>query len=1288
MAHDGLGPVKPRFTVNSDAPVQQLAGLESDFVAVLYEGSAAALNSRGVLVWKLEAAHVALVKAGHSAVLLEPEGGGTQLTAHSTSSGGFSVEDLFIDRAACGVGSAIGAGHGLALACGRRLLLLEHRQEVQREISLPIGGDPAHLCWAGRRLLACSTSGIESWHADDDSAAVALPDGHQAADATCMAASPSGTLLAAGLCNGQVLVWKLAAAGDSASTDRLLYSLPHNAAVDIVEWDAQSQQLAVSDGATVSLWTIPADRQADSTADLPAPAVCCGHQPLARITALAFDAGTPTLATGADHGQVLVYDTAAASPGAPLQPRARATVSSFADCCSCRATALAWLPSGALAAGCDDGRVVSWPGMSSGSAVAAAEAQPVLTSAASPAVAAAAAAPRQELGSGGSCAAAQQQQQQLPQPPMRCSHAESSLAAARRSAAAALAAATQVHGAAASQQQRHPLRRSMSLRSASAPQGGGGLAAVMGSGPPHFAPQAGVAATNDVSTSSASSQQGDSSATTDEQQLLQESPVRSVLPAPCNQRPLPPCTAAGPPAGREQPQPPKTPPSARGSRPKRGNRRSSSNSQSSAAESLVGSHGSNPDFLRRQSNGGSLANGVWHALSAPSTPQRSSQQDAMNGHWSPGGMPEQSGLAFGMYMPGPMQMPMHYPPGSMAMHPSPGHSQHYMAAAPGQVAYMQSATGPVPVYMPAAMPMGGPWVPCPPTAYGGYYHQGYVAAQQSSSWHASPPPPQQQQPFLHSTPPMSPSATSADFTYLSSSAAVTSPAPTTSTSVGTAGTAPRGRISRRGSRGRKMGANLTSPEGSSVELSDGSSSLKMSMGEADAPALEVAVPVTTIYVGNLSHAVDEHMLHLAFSGFGTISACEIVRDRMNAESRGFGFITFAHASCAASAMVNMAGAVLGGPFQDAPLKVAPSTRDRQAQMQQASVHSSLLAASASQARHTSSAANGQPRSAAGAANGRHPVLQAAKDSASHQNGTCQQPGVQQQNGVHALQQDRAESEDQDGPETLEQLQNERALTPAQQQQMQLSAAKQQFAAEQRQRLVDRARQAVADAGVAVAGMADTEAAANGAADLRPPAAVADAEAAANGAADPMPSESVADAEEADAEAAANGDLDKRPPPAVVDAEEAESDAADSQPSETVADTEAAANGATVPQPPPAVADAEAAANGAADAPPLEAVADAEAAANDVAEPRPQKATADAEAEADGMAESQPLQSPQSSPKQQQQQPAVAEAPDASATAIRPGAAEELVARLDAAVEIGQQADAEPPLAAQHGQRED
>ena len=66
----------------------------------------------------------------------------------------------------------------------------------------------------------------------------------------------------------------------------------------------------------------------------------------------------------------------------------------------------------------------------------------------------------------------------------------------------------------------------------------------------------------------------------------------------------------------------------------------------------------------------------------------------------------------------------------------------------------------------------------------------------------------------------------------------------------------------------------------------------------------------------------------------------------------------------------------------------------------------------------------------------------------------------------ALQTDAAAADLEDGqqgPETLEQLQNGQPLTEAQQRQMQLSAAKQQRAAEQRQQLVDRARQVVAAA---------------------------------------------------------------------------------------------------------------------------------------------------------------------------------------------------------------------------------
>lgn len=113
---------KPCFTVNSHAPVQQLASLGEGLVVVLYEGSAAVLNSRGILVWSSEAQHVALAQLAHSAVVLEPGGGGTLLTAQSPSVGGMLVEDLFLDRVASGdgVSGAIGAPHGcLALECGR-----------------------------------------------------------------------------------------------------------------------------------------------------------------------------------------------------------------------------------------------------------------------------------------------------------------------------------------------------------------------------------------------------------------------------------------------------------------------------------------------------------------------------------------------------------------------------------------------------------------------------------------------------------------------------------------------------------------------------------------------------------------------------------------------------------------------------------------------------------------------------------------------------------------------------------------------------------------------------------------------------------------------------------------------------------------------------------------------------------------------------------------------------------------------------------------------------------------
>lgn len=101
--------------------------------------------------------------------------------------------------------------------------------------------------------------------------------------------------------------------------------------VDFVKWDLQSQRLAVSDGAAVSLWygyhirtetrvplvirckavsvssahigtlrAVLCCRDLGATKDCtgdspPALTVCCGHQQLARITAVAFHESSPML---------------------------------------------------------------------------------------------------------------------------------------------------------------------------------------------------------------------------------------------------------------------------------------------------------------------------------------------------------------------------------------------------------------------------------------------------------------------------------------------------------------------------------------------------------------------------------------------------------------------------------------------------------------------------------------------------------------------------------------------------------------------------------------------------------------------------------------------------------------------------------------------------------------------------------------------------------------------------------------------------------------------------------
>lgn len=84
------------------------------------------------------------------------------------------------------------------------------------------------------------------------------------------------------------------------------------------------------------------------------------------------------------------------------------------------------------------------------------------------------------------------------------------------------------------------------------------------------------------------------------------------------------------------------------------------------------------DAQRRRPSSGSLANGGAHALSAPSTPQFSPQQAAMNGQWSPSGpLPP----PFGMFMPGAMQPPMPFSQGGMMLPQCPGARCHMFSEA-------------------------------------------------------------------------------------------------------------------------------------------------------------------------------------------------------------------------------------------------------------------------------------------------------------------------------------------------------------------------------------------------------------------------------------------------------------------------------------------------------------------------------------------------------------------------------------------------------------------------------
>ena len=65
-----------------------------------------------------------------------------------------------------------------------------------------------------------------------------------------------------------------------------------------------------------------------------------------------------------------------------------------------------------------------------------------------------------------------------------------------------------------------------------------------------------------------------------------------------------------------------------------------------------------------------------------------------------------------------------------------------------------------------------------------------------------------------------------------------------------------------------------------------------------------------IYIGNLSHDVQEDDLQHAFEAYGRVKGTRLIRDKYNGESRGFGFVEMPLESEAQLAIEDLNGTIL------------------------------------------------------------------------------------------------------------------------------------------------------------------------------------------------------------------------------------------------------------------------------------------------------------------------------------------------------------------------------------------
>lgn len=82
-----------------------------------------------------------------------------------------------------------------------------------------------------------------------------------------------------------------------------------------------------------------------------------------------------------------------------------------------------------------------------------------------------------------------------------------------------------------------------------------------------------------------------------------------------------------------------------------------------------------------------------------------------------------------------------------------------------------------------------------------------------------------------------------------------------------------------------------------------------------------SLPVQSLHVWDV--------LNLSLPSLCDLLTCvlQIIRDRATEQTRGFGFVTYAHPQSARMAMEHMNGATLMGPFENRVIKVSPSNKN-------------------------------------------------------------------------------------------------------------------------------------------------------------------------------------------------------------------------------------------------------------------------------------------------------------------------------------------------------------------------